>query len=148
VIKNSVISLFIRTFMGGLFVYAGVVKVWNPGEFFHDVLSYRILPDFLAAGLTWYLPYLEIVCGMMLFFRSFARESATVLLGLLVVFIVALFSAWIRGLDISCGCFGSQNDLGYHWMLLRNITLLGSLLWLQWSMSPKKALFDARFESL
>jgi hypothetical protein len=62
-------------------------------------------------GLAFYLPWLEILCGLALIFRLFYRGALSILTALVVVFLVATIAAKVRGLDITCGCFGhaSQN---------------------------------------
>lgn len=129
---RSLIFLLIRIFLCALFIYSGFVKAWNPGIFFHDVLSYRILSAFPSTGVVWYLPYLEIVCGIALLIHGFIRVAAKVLSGLIILFMAAITSAWVRGLDISCGCFGAQEQepMDYRLMLLRNITLLILVVWI------------------
>jgi hypothetical protein len=54
---------------------------------------------------------LEIFCGLALIFRLFYRGALSILTALVVVFLVATIAAKVRGLDITCGCFGhaSQN---------------------------------------
>ena len=52
------------------------------------------------------LPWLEVVVGLMLVTGFWRREAATVTAGLLVVFVVAVSLALLRGIDIeNCGCF-------------------------------------------
>jgi putative oxidoreductase len=57
------------------------------------------------------LPWLEIFCGLALIFRLFYRGALSILTSLVVVFLGATIAAKVRGLDITCGCFGhaSQN---------------------------------------
>ena len=97
--------------IGGLFIYAGVVKVIDPAEFARDIDNYKMLPWQMGVGLGLYLPWLEIFCGLALIFRFFYRGALSILTGLVVVFLVATIAAKVRGLDITCGCFGhvSQN---------------------------------------
>ena len=51
----------------------------------------------------------------------------------LVIFAVALVSAWVRGLDVECGCFGSgRGATAIRDALLRDAVLLALGLWLWW----------------
>ena len=47
-----------------------------------------------------------------------------------VVFIIALSQAALRGLDVSCGCFGGASSSGPLPAILRDLLLLVSALWL------------------
>src|SRR5216110_2506422 len=97
--------------VGGVFIYAGAIKVLDPIRFANDIENYKILPWTIGVGLAFYLPWLEIFCGLALILRLFYRGALSILTALVVVFLVATIAAKIRGLDITCGCFGhtSQN---------------------------------------
>jgi uncharacterized membrane protein YkgB len=59
-------------------------------------------------------------------------------LGALAVFIVAIVSAWARGLDIDCGCFGKGNiSSNYTWLLVRDLLMLASAVYVVRSSSPR-----------
>ena len=97
--------------IAAIFIYAGVLKAFDPVQFAHDIDHYKILPWTIGAGLAFYLPWLEILSGLALVFRLFYRGALAILTALVVVFLVATIVAKVRGLDITCGCFGhaSQN---------------------------------------
>jgi uncharacterized membrane protein YphA (DoxX/SURF4 family) len=110
--------------VGGIFVYAGILKALDPAQFAADIANFRLLPWPECAALALYLPWLEIVCGAALIVRRLRVAAALVLSALCVVFLVALASAKARGLDIACGCFGS-GDAGH---LLRALLLDAAIL--------------------
>ncbi len=124
--------------LAGVFGYAGVVKVLDPAGFALSVQRYRLLPGWAVEAVAWYLPWLEVVCaaGCVVGWGKARVRAAS--LGLitvmLVVFLVAIGSAWWRGLDIDCGCFGgSEASAGYAGLVLRDIGLLaaaGVVWWL------------------
>jgi putative oxidoreductase len=97
--------------IAGIFIYAGVVKAFDPIQLAHDIDHYKVLPWTIGVGLAFYLPWLEIFCGLALIFRLFYRGALSILTALVVIFLVATIAAKVRGLDITCGCFGhaSQN---------------------------------------
>jgi len=97
--------------VGGIFVYAGVLKVLDPVQFGLDIDNYKSLPWFISVRLAFYLPWLEILCGLAVIFRFLYRGGLSILTGLVLIFIGATIAARVRGLDITCGCFGhaSQN---------------------------------------
>ena len=97
--------------VGGIFIYAGVLKVLDPVQFGLDIDNYKTLPWFVSVRLAFYLPWLEIFCGLALIFRFLYRGGLSLLTVLIALFIGATVAAKMRGLDITCGCFGhaSQN---------------------------------------
>src|SRR5688500_5040392 len=108
--------------IGGVFCYAGVVKAIDPARFAQDIDVYQILPYRGAVALALYLPYLEILCGVGVI-TGWLRRGATAMLATLVaLFIAAAASAWARGLDVSCGCFGQDaNPTHAMWLIARNV---------------------------
>jgi len=97
--------------IGAIFIYAGAIKALDPVQFANDIDNYKILPWTIGVGLAFYLPWLEMFCGLALISRFFYGGALAVLTGLTSVFLVATVAAKVRGLDITCGCFGhaSQN---------------------------------------
>jgi energy-converting hydrogenase Eha subunit E len=59
---------------------------------------------------AFYLPWLEILCGLALITRRLYAGALAILLGLMLVFIGATISAKVRGIDITCGCFGAASQ--------------------------------------
>jgi len=112
-IATKKISLWriVDLIIAAVFIYAGVLKAIDPVQLAHDIDHYKILPWTIGVALAFYLPWLEIFCGLALIFRLFYRGALSILTALVVVFLVATIAAKVRGLDITCGCFGhaSQN---------------------------------------
>ena len=92
--------------VGGIFIYAGTIKVLDPVRFGLDIDNYKTLPWFVSVRFAFYLPWLEIFCGLAVISRFFYRGGLSILTALLAVFIGATVAAKMRGLDITCGCFG------------------------------------------
>jgi uncharacterized membrane protein YphA (DoxX/SURF4 family) len=95
-----------RLLVGGVFVVAGILKVPDPAAAVRAVRAYRLLPETLVSPVAFGLPMVEIVVGLALLAGVFVRTAALASAVLLVVFLVAVGSAWARGLQIDCGCFG------------------------------------------
>lgn len=120
-----------RLVLAGLFLYAGVLKALAPAAFAADIANFRLLPLFASGLLAVYLPWLELLAAGALFFRRWRAGAALVLAFLGAVFLGALALARIRGLDITCGCFGhtGSGEGGVSWwLLLRNVGLLALAL--------------------
>lgn len=118
--------------IGALFVYAGVLKVWDPVRFAGDIENYHVLPWAVNVRLAFYLPWLEIICGLALIFRRLYSGALVLVLALLIVFIGASIAAKMRGIDISCGCFGHVSDqLSFAWHLVLDFAIFAAVaaLW-------------------
>jgi putative oxidoreductase len=115
--------------VGGIFIYAGAIKALDPIGFAGDIDNYKILPWTIGLGLAFYLPWLEIACGLAAIFRRFYFGGLSILIMLVWIFIAATVAAKIRGLDITCGCFGhvSQN-WSFPGHLALDLAILGALL--------------------
>jgi putative oxidoreductase len=99
-----------RLVLGLTFAVAAALKILDPAAFATDIGHFHLLPHPLALGAAVYLPWLELLCGFAVLVRWRERGAQLVLAGLCGVFCVALASAWFRGLDLSCGCFGHGTD--------------------------------------
>lgn len=119
----------LRWLLGGLFIYAGVTKAMNPEGFIRDIGKFQLLPEFLLAPTAMYLPFLEILTGITLITGIFYLGGLVLTKGMLLVFSLGLSIAWLRELDITCGCFGrGLGDLPVQWALMRNLLLFGFCL--------------------
>ena len=103
---KSFIWRIVDVIVGGIFIYAGVIKMLDPVQFANDIDNYKTLPWFFSVRLAFYLPWLEIFCGLAVIFVFLYRGGLSILTALIAIFIGATIAAKIRGLDITCGCFG------------------------------------------
>ena len=99
-----------RVVLAGVFLYAGVLKALDPQEFVLDVRSFQAVRDPWAAVIALGLPWLEILCGVALLLGGWVRGACLVLTGLLLAFAGAFIQAWVRGIDVTCGCFGKSEN--------------------------------------
>ena len=117
--------------VGGMFIYAGAIKALDPVRFARDIDNYKILPWTIAAGLAFYLPWLEILCGVALITRRLYLGGLSILSALTCVFTVATIAAKIRGLDITCGCFGhASKNWNFSTHLGLDLVLFGLVIFL------------------
>lgn len=119
---------------GAVFVYAGSMKLRDPGLFLQDIRSFNLLPDPFAAWLALGLPWLEVLAGLAVIAGWLRRGGLLLLQVALLVFLVAIGSAWHRGLNIECGCFGDSIQAStYVELIVRDVILLlmgGACQWL------------------
>ena len=118
-----------RLLLGGVFVVAGLLKVPDPAAAVRAVRAYRLLAEPLVAPVAFGLPVLEIAVGLALLAGVFVRTAAVASAVLLVIFVAAVGSAWARGLQIDCGCFGNggqvaAGETSYPLEILRDVGLL------------------------
>ena len=115
--------------VGGLFIYAGVLKSLDPIQFARDIDNYHMLPWAISVRFAFYLPWLEVLCGGALVVRRIYLGGASILTALIAVFIAATIIAKARGLDITCGCFGHvSNSLSFTWHLVLDFAILAALI--------------------
>jgi len=115
-LSNKYLLIALRIIVGGVFIYASLDKLMNQEEFSKAIFNYKFLPDIFINIFAIVIPYLELIAGVLLILGIFKRGSSFTFILLLIVFIIALTQAYIRGLDISCGCFsletvGQKSDI-------------------------------------
>lgn len=92
--------------VAAVFIYAGIDKIRDPLQFADSIAAFAILPAVLINLLAMGLPPFEIACGLLLIGPWTRRVGALAVAIILVVFMIALSSALLRGLTLDCGCFG------------------------------------------
>ncbi len=126
--------------IGLVFIYAGASKAWDPVAFTRDIQNFHLLPWRLGVRLAFYLPWLEIFCGLALLTGYLRRGAIAILTSLTVIFIGATVAAKVRGIDLNCGCFGSATkNLPFSWHLVVDFALLAGLLALLFSSRPRRS---------
>jgi len=95
----------VRIALGVIFIYAALLKIADPVAFAGSVAAYKMLPYFANYLVAAVLPFVELVCGLLLVCGYRVKSGALIIGVMNLVFMVALASAIVRGLDIDCGCF-------------------------------------------
>jgi putative oxidoreductase len=133
-----VVGLFSQVAMGAVLLYAGIQKVFFAGAagFFKDLGNYQLA--FLQAPwdemIAFGLPWLEIIVGLCLI-ADFCRAGAGVCAFVLsTVFLAVVSYAWMRGIDLRCGCFGKSIESVYYPTKVASLVLMmvGSALAVLW----------------
>jgi uncharacterized membrane protein YphA (DoxX/SURF4 family) len=124
-----------RVVVGGVWLAAGLLKVSDGAASVRAVRAYDLLPEAVVPTIGHALPALEIVIGLALVAGALTRPAAVVSALLFLAFIFGISSAWSRGLQIDCGCFGgggfdAKATDKYPWEIARDAGLLLLSLWL------------------
>lgn len=99
----------LRGLLGLLLLWAAVSKLANPTEFLGSIYAYELpLPPAALQGAAIILPWVELLCGLLLLAGFWTPTALALVTGLMMLFVAATGQAWARGLDISCGCFNLE----------------------------------------
>lgn len=138
-------GLFARLTLGGVIFVAGALKVTTPYKAAAAMRAYELLPISVANIFGVALPWFEVGLGALLILGVATRLSAIFAGSLMFVFILAISSAWARGLSIDCGCFGGGGQVApgetkYLQEILRDFGLALLAVYLYWRPHTKWAL--------
>ena len=126
------------------FADLGQLSLASPAEFASDIDNFKILPWPVSVALAFYLPWLEIFCALGLVFRFLYRGALSILSASIVVFTLATIAAKLRGLDITCGCFGhASQNWSFPAHLVTNLAILAALLALLFKATSRNSLQNA-----
>jgi putative oxidoreductase len=101
--------IILRLLLGGILFYAGFVKLNAGHAFAETIANFALLPAQANQILAVTLPWCELAAGLLLVFGVWVRASAIVAALFFAAFTAAIISALARGLDIECGCFGTDS---------------------------------------
>lgn len=123
---GRILLVIARVVLAAIFIFAAYAKMrpqpgmpWTLGSvrvslamFAMGVDSYQMLPPSVVAPFAHWLPPVELVLGLWLLSGVGLRFSSILSTLAIIAFIAAMFSAYRRGLTISCGCFGPGEQIG------------------------------------
>jgi uncharacterized membrane protein YphA (DoxX/SURF4 family) len=122
---KDLLLLVVRVALGITFAYSSLTKIPNMELFAEETANYRFLPALMVPLFAVCLTGVEILAGALLV-AGIAVRAAVMVTGLmLVAFIIALSQALLRGIDLSCGCFGGA-ELASWWTVARDVVMLGA----------------------
>ena len=127
-------AIVVRILLGGLFIFASVSKILDPGGFARTVFYYRLLPVSAVNLIAIILPWIELVVGVLLVIGFKVRGAAFVAAASLIVFTAAMVSALARGLNIDCGCFSTSGGHGVDTRrIVEEIVLVAAAAFVYWT---------------
>ena len=125
------LAIVCRLGLAAIFAAAGAMKLRDVHGFAYDLHLFGLTPWALSKPLAFYLPGLEMVTAIALFIPRLRLGALFAVLGMGAAFSAAIASAWARGLDLSCGCFGhAQDSTNYPLHLAGTLALFATALWL------------------
>ena len=132
-----------RWIIAAIFLISAVMKMISFKDTTVAVLGYEIVGISLASYVAIGLIAMEIF--MALWGISGWRKQLfhQITITIFVVFIMLIISAWARGLEINCGCFGSSEVpenpvLGYIKDIIRDCIFIAISAAGLWSLGRKK----------
>ena len=130
----ALLLIVLRLVVAGTFIMAALPKIQDPVAFTAAIQGFQVINGTLAQWIAIFLPWFELVIGVGLLVPALRRASGLGIAILLFSFIGLHASAWTRGLDVACGCFGTEMEptTDYRLLILRNLLLLIATVWLIW----------------
>lgn len=104
-----IILFIVRVIIGGLFVWSGISKMQSPFDFLSSVYDYELLSPTGGLLVATILPTMEIVIGILLLAEISLCPAFLISVFLSFIFVLVQISVIQREMDISCGCFDSDN---------------------------------------
>lgn len=99
------IMIGIQWFLAIVLIWAGLSKLADPTSFYGAMLEYRLpFPTLLLKGAAVILPWMEILCGLLLVAGIARKATSFWVCAMFATFLILVGQAFLRGLDLSCGC--------------------------------------------
>lgn len=106
----SALVLVLRLILGGIFLYAGLVKAGAGHAFAVALMPFTFIPAGWTGPLAYMLAGIEVLAGFLILMPKVYEAGAALITGLCVVFIGVLTWALLNGVIVSCGCFGEDES--------------------------------------
>jgi uncharacterized membrane protein YphA (DoxX/SURF4 family) len=100
-----ILAALVSLYLGGMLLYAALVKAADPGLFTDEIRGYKIFPALAGFGAYAFL-WIEITLGVLLITGVLPRPALLGLALLMLFFIAVTGWAWAHGNASACGCFG------------------------------------------
>ena len=142
----DVASALARFGLAFMWIYSGMQKVLEPHiNVTKTIEAYEIFTPYWSDLLAQAIGPLEVAGGLILLLGIKIRWAGGVSLGVLVVFILGLYSAHARGLVIDCGCFdpaeADPQPGGLLTAIWRDVFLVAVTAFMMWRPYKKFALY-------
>ncbi len=109
-----------------MWVWASLDKIQDPAQFSRDIANYHVMPFGLENLSAIVVPWLELLIGIGLIIGVMVDGAALISFSLMLLFIVLISQAILRGFNIECGCGLKEGQLVGWEKILENIVFLGA----------------------
>ena len=123
----------VRYLLAAVFLWSGITKLLDPVSFGVLIEAFGLIPKTWVMPVAIMLSSLEVIVGAGLIFDI--HGSLAIIAGMVILFIAILSYGIHMGLDIDCGCFGSQDpeSKAFHGLrtaLYRDFVLMAGVLYM------------------
>ncbi len=139
-LESEILKVSSRLILGIVFVFFAIAKIANPLQFAKEISNYQLLPGIFINFIAIVLPWVELCLGFLLIAGVKIRTSAILTGILLIGFIGAVAGAMAQGLNISCGCSGSNSPKVGMAKILENSALLVLCVYLSYMPNSRFSL--------
>ena len=91
--------------MGIVFIYASYSKILDPASFSNNIHNYGVTPIYIENLVALILPWIELFVGLSLISGIKYEASINISIFMMILFLVLITQAYLRGKSIDCGCF-------------------------------------------
>lgn len=142
----DVLAALARFGLAFMWIYSGWVKIAEPHiNMAKTIEAYEIFTPYWSSVLANWIGPLELAGGLLLLLGIKIRWAGGVSIGVLVLFIIGLYSAHSRGLVIDCGCFDPAAADPQPGELLtairRDVFLIAATAYMMWRPYKKFAIY-------
>ena len=147
-INRRYILLTLRIILGIVFLISSYSKLKDPMGFAQAIENYKIFGAFLSRWGAVFIPVLEVILAILLITGKWGRETFITTTALFIIFDVMIIQAYLRGLDISCGCFGTSESPIDFWKFLENgiftaLAITGLIFFLPGNLNSRLKIKDS-----
>ncbi|AKK06841.1 Methylamine utilization protein MauE [Corynebacterium mustelae] len=133
---SDTISFLTRFGLAVVWIVAGWQKLGKTMAEAQAIQGYEIFTIEWSIFLGRIIGPLELAGGVVLLVGIFLRSAAKISAMVLILFMIGVGQAWVRGLVIDCGCFGdvdlSDGGMDYLYTILRDVGLFLMSLWVMY----------------
>ncbi|MCK5147920.1 DoxX family membrane protein [bacterium] len=123
-------EMLIRWLLGGLLIYAAVIKLSNCFQFAIIISQYDIIGPKLSRWTATFLPMGELLTGIFLISGQWRRLISFLTALLFSLFLIMVLQALVRGLNVSCGCYHLEGQGSIGILKVLENTILAAFAWL------------------
>ena len=119
----------LRLGLGFILIFASYDKILHPHQFALIVENYQVTGTELSRWIAVWLPYVEFITGVLLIFGIWLDAAILSTFVMMLLFFFVVMQAYLRGLDIHCGCFSveGENNLTFSKLLENLLLVLSSM---------------------